>query len=149
EDDPEAHLQMEFGFDVLQVAIGRYTPEKDHDFIGFAVARELLERAFFRTYGIELRDLFGNVDLSIGSFRHAVGQLVPEASRIAWEMNGDEMMQANPGLTREQFVYAPEPGSYEKEWGKEYESPSWLDKFLAVVMRVVPKFGTLAALEVV
>lgn len=44
--DHHAHLKVEFGFDVLQVAKGRYAPEQFHDFIGFEVSASLLERAF-------------------------------------------------------------------------------------------------------
>ncbi len=33
--DPQAHLQTEFGFDVLEVMQQRYAPEAFHDFIGF------------------------------------------------------------------------------------------------------------------
>ena len=46
EDDPLAHVKTEFGFDVLEVAKGRYAPDSYHDFIGFQVAAPLLEEAF-------------------------------------------------------------------------------------------------------
>src|SRR5262249_14959242 len=57
-DDPSAHLKVEFGFDVTQVAHGHYLPQSYHDFIGFKVATPLLERAFFKVYGLELSDVF-------------------------------------------------------------------------------------------
>jgi hypothetical protein len=38
EDDPLAHVQTEFGFDVLQVARGRYASDEFRDFIGFEVS---------------------------------------------------------------------------------------------------------------
>jgi hypothetical protein len=50
EDDPAAHLKVEFGFDVLQVARGNYAPKSYHDFIGFQVSKPVLERAFADTY---------------------------------------------------------------------------------------------------
>src|ERR1700723_3343080 len=37
EEDKLAHLETEFGFDVLQIARGRYAPDGYHDFIGFGV----------------------------------------------------------------------------------------------------------------
>src|SRR5258708_7236003 len=49
-EDPAAHLKTEFGFDVVQVARGRYRSEDYHDFIGFKVAKPVLERAFKATY---------------------------------------------------------------------------------------------------
>ena len=49
EQDPLAHVKTEFGFDVLEVAQGRYAPDAYHDFIGFAVAAPLLAEAFQQT----------------------------------------------------------------------------------------------------
>ena len=38
EEDPLAHVKTEFGFDVLEIAQGRYAPDSYHDFIGFGVS---------------------------------------------------------------------------------------------------------------
>src|SRR6476660_66986 len=65
EENPKAHIQTEFGFDVVQVAKQRYTSDSYHDFIGFEVSKPVLERAFLKTYGLELTDVFGNVDQTI------------------------------------------------------------------------------------
>src|ERR1700758_451569 len=53
EQDPVAHLKTEFGFDVLEVAKGRFAPQAYHDFIGFDVATGVLQRAFRDTYGLD------------------------------------------------------------------------------------------------
>src|SRR5712671_694701 len=71
-DDPKAHIRTEFGFDMVQVAKNRYTSDRYHDFIGFEVSKPLLERAFQETYGLKLDDVFGSVDLAIGSYRRSV-----------------------------------------------------------------------------
>lgn len=55
EDNPIAHVKTEFGFDVLEIAKGRYAPDSYRDFIGFEVALPLLERAFQETYGLDLK----------------------------------------------------------------------------------------------
>src|SRR5438309_3943883 len=83
EQDPKAHIQTEFGFDVVQVAKQRYTGDRYHDFIGFQVAKPVLERAFRKTYGVELKDMFADLDLSIGSFRHSISSIIPEMTRVA------------------------------------------------------------------
>jgi hypothetical protein len=46
---PVAHVRTEFGFDVLQVALGRYAPDQYGDFIGFEISRVLLQCAFLDT----------------------------------------------------------------------------------------------------
>src|SRR6202521_5143306 len=46
EQDRLAHVKTEFGFDILEIAHGRYAPDSYHDFIGFGVSAPLLEQAF-------------------------------------------------------------------------------------------------------
>ena len=60
-DDHKAHIRTEFGFDMVQVAKNRYTSDRFHDFIGFEVAKPLLERAFLKTYGMQLRQRHGQM----------------------------------------------------------------------------------------
>ena len=76
--DTSAHLKTEFGFDTLQVAKNRYATEQYHDFIGFMVAKPLLERVFPIVYGLELKDVLAHEDLAIGSYRYSVSRLIPQ-----------------------------------------------------------------------
>src|SRR5947209_7631933 len=87
--DPKAHLRTEFGFDVVQVAKQRYTSDAYHDFIGFQVSKPVLERAFSSTYGVELKDVFFDLDLSIGSFRRSISTIIPEMTRVALLLKKD------------------------------------------------------------
>jgi hypothetical protein len=45
-DDPFSHSKTEFGFDVFQAAKSRYASDAYKGFIGFQVAKPLLQRAF-------------------------------------------------------------------------------------------------------
>ena len=115
---------------MIQVAQQHYAPEAYHDFIGFKVSKPLLERAFVKTYGIELKDVFLSVDLALGTFRHTVGGLIPEMTKVAWETKKDDIVKAKPGTTREKFLYNLSRASYEKEWGtstnaRESSRASW------------------------
>src|SRR5204863_2507350 len=62
---PKSHVLVEFSFDVVQVAAAAYAPEAYHRFIGFRVAKPLLERAFRETYGVQMKDIFFNEDLAL------------------------------------------------------------------------------------
>jgi zinc dependent phospholipase C len=146
-EDPNAHIKTEFGFDVVQVARGRYAPESYHDFIGFKVSKPVLERAFKRTYGIEINDVFTNFDLAVGAYRRAVSTVIPRLTKVAWETKKDDIAKASPGLTRDKFIYNITRQQYEKDWGKEYDKPGPFDKTLALFLRVVPKVGPFAALS--
>ena len=146
-DKPSAHMQVEFAFDVLQVAHGAYAPQSYHDFIGFEVARPLLERAFRQTYSLELTDVFGNLDLALSTYRHAVSSVIPAMTRAAWQIKKDELVKNQPGLTRRQFLYNVSRASYRKDWGRDYKQPNFAARTLAFVVRILPKIGPLKALN--
>jgi Zinc dependent phospholipase C len=146
EDDPVAHLKTEFGFDVLQVARGNFASQAYHDFIGFYVAKDLLQRAFRDTYGLELAGLFGDFDLAIDSYRSAVSRTIPMATRVAWSMRKNEIRKAHPGQSRRKFVYLMKRSSYRREWGKRYDEPSKWEQLLGFLLRLLPPIGPLKAL---
>jgi len=147
EDDPLAHVKTEFGFDVLEVAKERYAPDSYHDFIGFQVAAPLLEQAFRETYALDLKKVLENEEKVIGSYRRDVSGLIPRATRIAWSLKQKEIENDVPGITRRKFLYNLSRASYEREWGKDYQRPGFWDRFLAVLYRLLPKFGPLRVLQ--
>src|SRR5262249_45175287 len=124
EDNPKAHVRVEFGFDVLQVARGSYATQSYHDFIGFEVQKAVLERAFRDTYSLELTEQFQDLDLALGTYRRAVSSVIPWMTKLAWSSKKDELTKAHPGLTRRQFVYNLSRKSYEKEWDRHYHQPN-------------------------
>ena len=77
-----------------QVARGNYAPQAYHDFIGFEVEKGVLERAFRDTYSLELKDVFGDLDLALGTYRHAVSAVIPEMTRVAWNLKKDDLAKA-------------------------------------------------------
>jgi hypothetical protein len=147
EDKPAAHLQTEFGFDVLEVANGNFAPQAYHDFIGFNVARPVLERAFRDTYGFDLKTMFPDFDRSIGSYRRDVSKIVPLATRVAWAQHDKDIQKAHPGTTRKRFIYIMSRSSYERDWGKQYDRPSVWDRMLAIILKLLPPIGPLRALR--
>jgi hypothetical protein len=140
-DNPAAHLKTEFGFDVAQVAQGNYAAQDYHNFIGFQVSKDLLERAFRETYGLELKSQFVSLDLALGTYRRTVSTLIPEATKIAWSLKQKQIAQARPGITRQKFLYTVRRSSYEKEWGTDYTRPGPFARFMAFLFRIVPKIG--------
>jgi hypothetical protein len=147
EDDPLAHTKTEFGFDVLEVAKQRYAPDSYHDFIGFQVAAPLLEQAFREIYGLDLKSVLKDEDKVLGSYRRDVSKFIPRATRVAWSLKEKEIESDMPGMTRRKFLYNLSRASYEREWGKDYQGPSFWDKFLAILYRLLPKFGPLRVLQ--
>lgn len=147
EQDPVAHGRTEFAFDVTQLAAGKYRSAAYHGFIGFKVSKDVLERAFARTYGLELKQIIFNVDLALGSYRFAVRNLIPLASRAAWRANRHELRKVNKRIRRRDYVYKQSKEEYEREFGTNYERPGFGARILAGVIQVLPKVGKLKSLK--
>lgn len=147
EDNPADHLKVEFGFDVLQVARGHYAPQSYHDFIGFQVSKPVLERAFEDTYSLRLEDIFHDIDLALGTYRRTVSHIIPEMTKVAWNLKKDELKKADAGITRRRFVYYLSKASYRNEWDRKYEKPGVGARVLALFFRILPKVGFLRAAD--
>ena len=145
-EDHTAHLKTEFGFDMVQVAKNRYASQQYHDFIGFQVSKPLLERTFPIVYGLELKDVLTHEDLAIGSYRYAVGRMIPQMTQIALRTHKQDIMKETPDFAKEKFLYRLSRSEYEKEWGKDYSKPKFSTRFWSVVLRYMPKIGPFKAL---
>ncbi len=139
--DKTAHLKTEFGFDTVQVAKNRYAPESYHDFIGFQVSKPLLERTFPVVYGVELKEILTHEDLAIGTYRWAVSGLIPHMTQVALKTHKKEFVKEHPDFAKREFLYHLSRASYEKEWGKDYTRPGFGTRFLAAILRLMPKVG--------
>jgi hypothetical protein len=147
DDNPTAHLQTEFGFDVVEVAHNRYAPQQYHDFIGFAVAKPLVERAFRDTYGFEVNQVMSHEDLAINTYRHTVSGLIPQMTRVAAISYEKQIKQEDPSYARNKFIYRMDKASYRREFGADYQKPSAGTQMVAFFIRILPKIGPLKALR--
>jgi len=145
-EDPKAHIRVEFGFDMTQVAKNRYTSDQYHDFIGFEVERDVLNRACLKVYNLSLEDVLGNVDLAIGTFRRAVSKVLPQMTRVALATRRPEIVQDTPNFDQKKFRFNLSRSEYEKVWGKDYRKPGLGTRILGVLFRLVPKVGPFRAM---
>ncbi len=144
---PKSHVMVEFSFDVVQVAASAYAPEAYHSFIGFQVAKPLLQRAFSDTYGLDVKDVLFNEDLAIASYRHAIATTIPEMTKVAWSKKHDEIMKVIPGAKKETVVFDLKRGQYEQAFGADYEKPHGFARFLGFTYRLIPKIGPFRTLS--
>ena len=148
EEDKTAHLNTEFGFDVLQVAKQRFNFDQYHSFIGFQVSKLALERAFKDTYGIDVGSVL-HEDLAIGTFRWAVSGVIPQMTKVALATRNKEDLHINERDTaaRRKFLYHISRSDYEKEFGNKYVRPGKGAKIVAFLMHIIPKIGPFKGLK--
>jgi hypothetical protein len=143
DEDNTSHKRMEFAFDVLQVARGNYLPQSYHNFIGFSVARPVLERAFLITYGEDINTVFSDLSLTIASFRWSVKTLLPALTRTAWIIKKNDIRKLNPKATRKDFRFKFSRKAYYKEYGIKREKPKFDEWLFAALIEIAPKIGPL------
>jgi zinc dependent phospholipase C len=145
--DPRAHIRTEFGFDMAQMAKKRYASDQYHNFIGFEVSQDLLERAFRETYGMELKDVMAHEELAIGTYRWAISSMIPKMTKAALHAKREEIFKdPPPNFSEKKFLYTISRAQYEKEWGKNYQRPGIGTRILGFFLRFVPKRGPFSAL---
>ena len=143
EQAPIRHTELEFAFDVLQVAAGRYHTQDYHRAIGFRVSKPVLERAVRETYGVEIGQLMLNVDVSVATFRFTVNQLMPVAARAAWHSQRKAIRRVDPHARRRDYMARHSRRDFEKEYGTDYQRPGLGARVLAKVINLLPKIGPL------
>jgi hypothetical protein len=144
--NPKAHIQAEFGLDVEQIAKERFSSDAYHDFIGFEISQPVLKRAFRKTYGIELDDVFGDLDLSIGTFRRSISTIIPKMTKAALIAHKKELVRETPNFNKKKFLYNLSRAQYEREWGNKYQKPGFGTRVLAFFLKFIPKVGPFKAL---
>lgn len=148
EEDRIAHKRIEFAFDVLQTAKGNYATLAYHDFIGFNVARPVLERAFSKTYGLNLNKVFGNLSLAIETFRWSVKSLFPVFTRAAWLTKKNEILKTQPTATSRSFRYRMNRANDYQYAGSNQKKLGILGNVASWFILVLPKVGPLRALKI-
>jgi hypothetical protein len=143
---PRQHVVVEFSFDIVHAMGGAFLPDTYKRFIGFRVATPLLERAVRQTYGLEMRDLFADLDRSISTYRYSVSQIIPALTAAAWRDKHDEIVKITPAIDRSAFVFAYPRAAFEHDFGRDYQRPGLFARFLGVLYRIVPKIGPLKPL---
>lgn len=148
EEDPIAHIRTEFGFDVAQIAWQRYAPGAYRRLVGFHVARALLDRAFYKTYGLSVRSVLGPQRSAIGSYHYSARHILPRFAKITVVNARGHLPQEIDDSWRRQFLSGISQTDYQRQWGNTHHRPGITAHILAFVVRIVPKIGILKVLSI-
>lgn len=133
----DEHSRVELGFDVLQTARGNYQSNAYHDFIGFQISDSLLDRAFSKTYGLHIKDIFSSFSTAIAVFRFSVKTFIPELTKDAWKIKNSFIVELNPLATEKNYYYKMDKQNYRKE----FVQPKITSFFVSLIIVALPKYG--------
>ena len=146
--DPHAHVQTEFAFDINQLSKRRFAPSDYLKYIGLEVPRTLLRKAFFETYGLNLPDIIGTKETSIRVYRYAVRRFLPNIARAETLLHKKNFPADIPGPDLEDLRVDLLQASADNNWEAYRKTPGFTSHLYAGFIYILPKFGTLKLLSI-
>ena len=148
DESPHGHVRTEFAFDIDQLSHHRLAPAAYLSHIGIAVPREQLERAFYETYGLHLREVLGPEVPAARSYRWSVRRFIP---RFAHAESVLHRKHFPPDVTDEafnEFQRDVQQADYQAHWAASRKDAGFFTHVLAVVILILPKIGVLSDLAI-
>jgi hypothetical protein len=150
EESPHSHVRVEFAFDIDQLSKRRFAPSRYLKHVGLQVATDLLGRAFFETYGLQLSDVLGSHHErpAFGSYRFSVRSFLPRIAYAETVLHRHRMPPdtGDPGFL--QFERALAQSDLENGWD-QYRSKAGIGTYtLAGLIFILPPIGPLADLKI-
>ncbi len=148
DEDPHAHVRVEFAFDISEISKHRLAPAAYLEFIGLRVSRRLLEQAFQETYALKLRSVLGREVPAMKSYRSSVRSFIP---RIAYAETVIHKEQFPPDSADHEFaIYTDRvtQADFQTVWNAYRRRPGIRTHLIALLIRIVPKIGPLSDLAI-
>ena len=146
--NPHAHVQTEFAFDINQLSKRRFAPSAYLEYVGLEVPRGLLAKAFFETYGLRLPDIIGTKQTSIRIYRFAARRFLPDIARAETILHKKNFPADIPSPDLDIMVKDLTQASIDNDWEK-YRKPLGIRSHLyAGFIFILPKIGTLKLLAI-
>ena len=147
-ENPHAHVQTEFAFDINQLSKGRFAPSAYTKFVGLEVPRDLLRKAFFETYGLNLPDIIGTKQTSIRVYRYAVRRFLPNIARAETILHKKHFPDDTPGQDLDDLKTDLVQASADNNWEAYRKKPGFTSHLYADWIYILPKVGTLKMLAI-
>jgi hypothetical protein len=147
-EDPNAHVQTEFAFDIDQLSKRRLAPAAYRRFVGLEVPRKLLRTAFYETYGLDLPDIIGTKQTSLRVYRFAVRRFLPDIARSEVILHRNSFPPDPSGPAFDAMTKDLIQASTDNNWEAYRHPPGFGSHMLAGVIFVIPKFGPIRMLAI-
>ena len=150
DESPRAHVRTEFAFDIDQLTKKHFAPSAYLNHIGLKVSPDLLERAFYETYGLHLSQVMGNKrrTAAIRSYRYSVRSFLPDVAH-AEALIHEHDFPADPDTEEfQKFDERLQQADYNNGWQNSRKKPGFKTHLLAFFVIIVPKVGPISYLSI-
>ncbi len=147
-ENPHAHIQTEFAFDINQLSKLRFAPSAYTRYVGLEVPTGLLAKSFYETYGLHLPDVIGTRQAAIRTYRFAARRFLPDIARAEAVLHKKSFPEDLPSADLDLFTHDLVQASTENEWNKFRKVPGVRSHLFAGFIYVLPKVGFLKLLAI-
>lgn len=149
EENEHAHVRTEFAFDIDELSHGRFAPAGYLRHVGFRVPRQLLERAFYDTYGISLHSVLGNESIDFHSYAWAVRQFLPRFAYAEVLLHRKSFPPDSNLPDFQNFEGRLKAASAANGWeAYRKHKAGWETRVIAFLVFIVPKIGPISDLAI-
>jgi hypothetical protein len=147
-ENPHAHVQTEFAFDINQLSKGHFAPTDYMKSVGLEVPRDLLRKSFFETYGLNLPDIIGSKENSIRIYRNAVHDFLPNIARAETILHKKSFPTDTPSPDLDDLRKDLSQAAADNNWDAYRKNPGVTSHMYAGFLYILPKVGTLKMLSI-
>ena len=148
DESPHGHVRTEFAFDIDQLNHHRLAPAAYLQHIGLKVPRVQVERAFYETYGLHLREVLGPESPAIRSYRSSVRRFIPRFAHAEDVLHGNDFPPDVSDKAFEKFAADVQHADFQAHWAARHKHPGFVTHVLAIVILIIPKIGVLSDLAI-
>ncbi len=147
-ENPHAHVQTEFAFDINQLSKARFAPSDYLNHVGLEISMRLLRQAFFETYGLNLSAIVGKRDTAEHTYRSAVHQFIPNIARAETILHKKDFPPDVSSSDLNDLTKDLLQASADNDWESYRKKPGFTSHLYADVIFILPKFGPLRMLAI-
>ena len=143
------HVQVEFAFDIDQIAKHRVAPLEYLRHIGLRVPTHQLALAFYETYGIT--DDFGTGarnKFNEGEYQFATRKFIPRVAYAVTLLNRDHEVAEPDTADAKEIEKESADAATQYDWAAYRKKAGFETHFIAGVLRLLPKVGPLAMVAI-
>jgi hypothetical protein len=150
DESPHGHVRTEFAFDIDQLTKHHFAPQAYLNYVGLRVSPDLLDRAFFETYGVHMSDILGSRrrGAAIRSYRHSVRVFLPDFAHAEALIHQHDF-PADPDTDEfRRFEQRLKDADYNNGWQNTRKKAGFKTHMLAFLVILMPKIGILSDLAI-
>jgi hypothetical protein len=148
EEAPHPHVRTEFAYDIEQLSRHEFAPAGYMHAVGFNVPRKLVERAFFETYGLSLHSVLGRPQPAFESYDWAVAKVLPTFAHAEVLIHRKDFPPVQDTPAHQEFSTRQTQAGVENQWALYKKKAGFEVHFVAFLIRIVPKVGSISDLAI-